>query len=137
MNQNTIKNYTLSLLVFIGGSFTNAFAQSDNELSIKGRVLDAESNKPIANAWVKTSEKSDSTQSDVNGNFLMPLKQPGFYVFYAQVPGYKSGNSAEQLVTYDKQIPVTISLESLVDAIDEVNIRRTSLQKRDAGSPLS
>ncbi len=137
MNSNTIKNYTLSLLVLIGGSFTNAIAQSDTELSIKGRVVDAESNKPIAKAWVKTSEKSDSTQSDANGNFLMPLKQPGFYVFYAQAPGYKSGNSAEQLVTYDKQIPVTISLESLVDAIDEVNIRRTSLQKRDAGSPLS
>ena len=74
MNQNTIKKYTLSLLVFIGGSFTNAIAQSDNELSIKGRVVDAESNKPIANAWVKTSEKSDSTQSDANGNFILPPK---------------------------------------------------------------
>ena len=127
----------LSIAFLLGGSVNCSFAQESNELILKGRVIDAETNKPIADAWVRSSDATDSTKSDANGDFSISLPKPGFYVFTAQAAGYKSGNSAEQLVTYDKKIPVVITLESIADAIAAVDIRRTSLQKRDPGSPLS
>ena len=137
MKQIPVTLLYLLLFFLFGGNLITASAQTNNPLTIKGRVMDAETNKPIANAWVKSGRKSDSALTDAAGNFSLNLPQPGFYVFYAQANSYRSGSSAEQLVTYDKQIPVVIELESLADAIGEVNIRKTTLQKRDAGSPLS
>lgn len=137
-NRTTMRRFTFVSIFTLGGIFSQAFAQTPvDNIKIKGRVIDAETNKPISGAWVKTAEDSDSVKTDTEGNFLITLPKPGFYVFYAKANGFKSGNSAEQLVTYDKQIPVVVSLESLADAIAAVDIRRTSLQKRDAGSPLS
>ncbi len=137
MKNATVLKTLFLTMIFFGGYGINAFAQNDNILIIKGRIIDVETNKPIENAWVKFSKNSDSARTDADGAFTLTLKNPGFYVFYAQASGYKSGNSAEQLVTYDKKAPVLIALESIADQIKAVDIRRTSLQKRDAGSPLS
>lgn len=127
----------LGLCICFWGSLTNGTAQNAPSMTIKGTVFDAQSNRPIANAWVKSGTGSDSVATREDGTFILPLSKPGFYIIYAQASGYKSGNSEEQLITFDKQIPVVITLESLADAIEAVTIRKASLQKRDAASPLS
>lgn len=139
MKLKCLKGYLpLVVHLFISlGSFVNVFAQTDLTLTIKGKVIDAESNKPIPNAWVRSNASKDSVKTNADGAFELTLPKPDFYVLFAQANGYRNGNSEEQLITYDKRIPVTITLETLADAIEAVNIRRTSLQKRDAASPLS
>ncbi len=134
---SNFRTIVYAAIIILWGSFPKAYAQNDLELYIKGSVVDAQSNRPIAGAWVKSGNNSDSVLSASDGTFRLKLSKPGFYILYARAWGYKSGNSEEQLVTYDKQAPILIALESLADTIEAVNIRRASLQKRDAGSPLS
>jgi hypothetical protein len=130
-----MKKYVF-LVLLIWFFATGVQAQS---LEIKGVVVNSEDNLPIAGVKLSIYKTDYSATSDKEGKFTIVIKEPGFYSVTAEATGYKSANSYEQLFTFDKQIPITIELvrESSIDAIGEVNIRKSSLQKRSAESPLS
>ena len=112
-------------------------AQDDKSLAIEGIVIDAQTNKPIPQASVFRYKSTDTVKTNKDGVFSFTLPEPGFYVISATAPGFNQASAEEQLITYDKRNKITISLESIADQIGEVNIRRSSLQKRNAGSPVS
>jgi len=65
-----------SIITYIVGMFFilihfNTFAAKP----IEGKVIDAKSNKPIANVHINIVGKNISTISDVNGNFSIPLPE--------------------------------------------------------------
>lgn len=76
---------------------------------VKGKVLDAKSNKPIAGAFIKISGASE-TESDAEGNFSVNNVPCGMVVIQAAGPGYK-GNKVVENVVQDKSATVTIKLE--------------------------
>lgn len=100
-------------------------------LEIKGVVVSADDNLPISGAKLSIYKTDYSATSDKEGKFIITIKEPGFYSVTAEATGFKSANSYEQLFTFDKQLPVTIELirEESIDAIGEVSIRKSSLQK--------
>lgn len=111
-----------------------AFSQN---IKITGKVLDASTNKPISGAELSVEKTNLKSKTNSNGEFSIELPEPGFYVVSATAEGFKSNQSFEQLFTYDKQVPVTIELESMIEGIGEVSIRKSALQKRNTDNPLS
>jgi hypothetical protein len=112
----------------------SAFAQ---EILIRGKVSDAESNISLAGAIVKLLKSGFECKTDSNGFFTLKIKEPGFYVLSAELTGYKTGYSAEQLYTFDKSPFAEILLDAEVKTIGTVNISKSAIQNRKAESPVS
>ncbi len=123
----------IGLILFFGGWYS----VKGQTIVIQGNVIDESTRKPIPNAQISIEKTEFKTTTSAEGTFSIQIKEPGFYVVGAEAEGYKEARSFEQLFTYDKQAPITIEMESLVDKIGEVNIKRSSLQKRNVESPLS
>ena len=104
---------------------------------IKGKVVDAQTNAPLKGVKLSISKTAFSSVSDENGSFELKGLEPGFYVVTATSDGFKEGSSYEQLFTYDKQNEITIELESEAESVGQVEIRRSSIQKRSQESPIS
>ena len=100
----------LSLLLFIG---TAAAQQTNN---IRGRVLDANTQEPLAGVTVSEKETSNSTKTDAQGNFELRIqnRQSSLTISYL---GYEA-----QEVSANSQAPLTIRLEDSNTALDEVVI---------------
>ncbi|WP_373399447.1 carboxypeptidase-like regulatory domain-containing protein [Algoriphagus halophilus] len=82
--------FYLTLLFFIGASFC-AFAQI---YSVKGKIIDADSEQSIPNATILLLTFSDSTQvdgmiSDLDGNFDIEEIKEGEYLLKVQYLGYQ------------------------------------------------
>lgn len=106
-------------------------------ISIKGQVVDNVTNKPLNGVKLTINRSSVSATTNENGQFELTGLEPGFYAVYAELEGYKNTSSYEQLFTFDKQSAVLIEMESLAQGIGSVEIKRSSLQKRNAESPVS
>lgn len=126
----------LKTIAAIFGFILPIMAFSQN-IKITGKVLDASTNKPISGAELSVEKTNLKSKTNSNGEFSIELLEPGFYVVTAAAEGFKSNQSFEQLFTYDKQVPVTIELESMIEGIGEVSIRKSALQKRNTDNPLS
>ena len=103
--QKTIK---LLFAVFAFLLLRDASAQG---ITIKGRVVDASNNNPIKGVLLKIINSKAETKSNENGEFELVNLDPGFYTVQAELEGYKSSSSYEQLFTFDKQNAVTIEME--------------------------
>lgn len=120
----------LILLTFTG----RLLAQS---IVINGRVLDAATNEGVAGAEVKVLKTSVQSVSDSLGNFSLTLTSAGFYVVEANAVSYNLGYSAEMLYTFDKSPFTEILLDPIAKKIKGATIVRSTLQKRNAESPVS
>jgi hypothetical protein len=106
-------------------------------ITIKGKVFDASNNNPIKGVLLRIVNSKFETKSNENGEFELTNLDPGFYSVSAELEGYKNSSSYEQLFTYDKQNAVVIEMESEITGVGQVDIRKSSLQKRSAESPVS
>ncbi|MSP58096.1 MAG: TonB-dependent receptor [Flavobacteriaceae bacterium] len=113
------------------------FNSGYSQIVIKGRIIDQNTRNPLKGVLVFLDGLSDSARSNSNGDFEIGNAEPGFHTIYTLFDGFKSSSSPEQLFTFDKSPFVEIEMESLASEIGEVRILKSSLQTREAESPVS
>lgn len=83
-------------------------------IAATGTVVDAETDEPIAGAWV-SDEDDASAETDENGAYTMEV-YPGEHTFQAQAPGYQSGSVLFEVSETATTIP-PIALEKVQPGI--------------------
>ncbi len=107
------------------------------QVVIQGKALDVLSRKPLGNAKVQLDKLESVVLTAADGSFSIANVEPGYHTVTVSLDGYEPETSAELLFTYDKSPSITLELQSLASGVGEVNIRKTSIQKREAESPVS
>ena len=79
--------------------------------SIKGKIIDANTNEAIIGANVIISGTSKGTSSDIEGNFEISGLEPGFYSVTASFLGYRSETKTEIQVTNSRPAFIDFVLE--------------------------
>jgi hypothetical protein len=107
------------------------------QVVIQGKVVDVMSRKPLVGAKVQLDKQEVFVQTTADGSFTINNIDPGYHTVTATIDGYESETSSELLFTYDKSPFITLEMQSLASGVGEVTIRKTSIQKREAESPVS
>ena len=107
------------------------------QVVIQGKVVDVMSRKPLVGAKVQLDKQEVFVQTTADGSFAINNIDPGYHTLTATLDGYESETSSELLFTYDKSPFITLEMQSLASGVGEVTIRKTSIQKREAESPVS
>jgi hypothetical protein len=107
------------------------------QVVIQGKVVDVMSRKPLVGAKVQLDKQEVFVQTTADGSFVINNIDPGYHTVTATLDGYESETSSELLFTYDKSPFITLEMQSLASGVGEVTIRKTSIQKREAESPVS
>jgi hypothetical protein len=107
------------------------------QVVIQGKVVDVMSRKPLVGAKVQLDKQEVFVQTTADGSFAINNIDPGYHTVTATLDGYESETSSELLFTYDKSPFITLEMQSLASGVGEVTIRKTSIQKREAESPVS
>lgn len=109
------------------------FLTSAQELSLTGTVTDA--NGPIALANVYLKELKKGTATDVSGLFELKNIPPGEYTIIVSALGYKTIRQPIGLTTALAN-PITITMESQSEALDETVVTGTLKAVRRSESPV-
>ncbi len=107
------------------------------QVVIQGKVVDVSSRKPLSGAKIQVDKQEALTTTGADGAFEVKGIEPGYHTVTVTVDGYESESSSELLFTYDKSPYILLELTSLASGVGEVTIRKTSIQKREAESPVS
>jgi hypothetical protein len=107
------------------------------QVVIQGKVVDVSSRKPLSGAKIQVDKQEALTTTGADGAFEVEGIEPGYHTVTVTVDGYESESSSELLFTYDKSPYILLELTSLASGVGEVTIRKTSIQKREAESPVS
>jgi hypothetical protein len=107
------------------------------QVVIQGKVVDVSSRKPLSGAKIQVDKQEAITTTGADGAFEVKGIEPGYHTVTVTVDGYESESSSELLFTYDKSPYILLELTSLASGVGEVTIRKTSIQKREAESPVS
>jgi hypothetical protein len=107
------------------------------QVVIKGKVVDVSSRKPLSGAKIQVDKQEALATTGADGAFEVKGIEPGYHTVTVTVDGYESESSSELLFTYDKSPYILLELTSLASGVGEVTIRKTSIQKREAESPVS
>jgi hypothetical protein len=107
------------------------------QVVIQGKVVDVSSRKPLSGAKIQVDKQEALATTGADGAFEVKGIEPGYHTVTVTVDGYESESSSELLFTYDKSPYILLELTSLASGVGEVTIRKTSIQKREAESPVS
>lgn len=107
------------------------------QVVIQGKVVDVSSRKPLSGAKIQLDKQEALATTGADGAFEVKGIEPGYHTITVTVDGYESESSSELLFTYDKSPYILLELTSLASGVGEVSIRKTSIQKREAESPVS
>jgi len=107
------------------------------QVVIQGKVVDVSSRKPLSGAKIQVDKQEALATTGADGAFEVKGIEPGYHTVTVTVDGYESESSSELLFTYDKSPYILLELTSLASGVGEVSIRKTSIQKREAESPVS
>ena len=122
----TITNIIVTLFTFcIMNTIVNAQSFEYTQ-SIKGRIVDKQTNVPLfgASVFVMEDGQPKGTISDNNGYFILPGVKTGRVTLYIQYIGYNSVELNNLNLTTGKELQFDIELEEQVQKIDEVVIAR-------------
>lgn len=122
------------LTLFLLGLVQFTFAQ--NTGTIRGRVYDALTNKPIEFATVTVQNTSFGANTDENGAYEIPNVPGGFYTIAASFLGYNTKTEAEIQVSGAKPAMVDFALEESTTEVEAVEIKAAPFVKTEE-SPLS
>ncbi|MDR1203079.1 MAG: TonB-dependent receptor [Tannerellaceae bacterium] len=101
---------------------------------IKGSVVDATTEEPIAGASVILKSTTNGTSTDVNGTFTLQITKDLPVTLSVRLIGYRS----QEIDVYDAEEPVIISLSEDLNLLDEVVITGyTSQQRRSVSGSIT
>lgn len=102
----------------------SVIAQNELTSTIKGQVVDAESQFPLPGVNIVLADTTQliGTTTDVNGNFRLENVPVGRQTIYATYIGFKTVTISNLLVISAKELEVNIKLEEDFTALDEIEI---------------
>ena len=106
-------------------------------VKVSGKVINQSTRMPLKGAAILVDRAATQVVTNDEGEFTVSIADPGFHTVTAELEAFEAVNIAEQLYTYDKSPYVTIEMEPQVQGIDAVTIKKSSLQRRVAESPVS
>jgi len=122
-----------SLLLFILILSTPIFAQKG---TVKGKVVDAKTNKPLEFASVLIQGTTIGSTTDLDGNYIFTGIEPGFKRLVVSLIGYQSTVSPEFQVQGNQTTFIDISVLESAIQLKEVTVRQTA-QPKKIESPVS
>ncbi|MGZ6123690.1 MAG: carboxypeptidase regulatory-like domain-containing protein [Myxococcales bacterium] len=91
-----------------------ASASAQTTGSISGRILDAQSNRPVAGAVVAASspalQAEESARTDSSGEFLIALLPPGTYTLFVQGEGHQAFTQEGVQVDVGREVRLRLSI---------------------------
>jgi hypothetical protein len=124
---------TILLAIFFTGIQAILWAQ---QASVKGRVIDAQSNESMPFVNVVVVGTNIGTVTDDNGNFLISGLKPGFVRVQASFIGYHTTLSPEIEVSNAKVASVEIRMDRRDTQLEEVTVSASPYRKTEE-SPVS
>ncbi|BDD07384.1 outer membrane beta-barrel family protein [Aureibacter tunicatorum] len=131
MNTYTFKNSPLAIAVLLFAIQLFSYDAMSQSI-VNGRLLDVDSNEPVAFATIGVFDENDDTRllssaySDVDGNFLLKLPESGFFTLFIQSVGYDLFRNRIQID--EGQISLKeIYLKSQSTILDEVIVEAEAL----------
>ena len=106
------------------------------QASLKGRVIEAQSNEPLPFVNVVVVGSTIGAVTDDNGNFQLGGLKPGFVRVQASFIGYHTAFSSEVEVSNAKVVSLEIRMEKRDTQLDEVKITASPYRKTEE-SPVS
>jgi hypothetical protein len=105
--------------------FTTQVSAQELTQTIKGKILDNETQEPIpfATVVIKNTNPIIGTTTEDNGNFRLENVPIGRYDIEVSYLGYESTIISEVVVTSAKEVVLKITLTESAYALDEVIIR--------------
>jgi TonB-linked SusC/RagA family outer membrane protein len=105
--------------------------------SIRGRVVDRETNQGIVGAQVFVLSTSTGAQTDNNGNFVIRGLAAGTYTLRVSRIGYRAATSSATVVDAGEAV-VNVALDHAVARLDEVVTTATgSVSRREIGNVVA
>ena len=81
----------LVALSWIGSGYIYAHSSSDNEITLHGRILDLKSHGLVSanvDVFRNSDFVKDSAVNATNGEFIVPIRNFGWYIISVSAPGY-------------------------------------------------
>jgi CarboxypepD_reg-like domain/TonB-dependent Receptor Plug Domain len=128
-----MKKIALLSLIFISFLSTDGFGQSKQ--TIRGIIIDADSERPMVGVNLLLVENGTGTQSDKNGEFVFEKMGVGRYALKASMTGYENLILTELLLESSKELRLTLKLKEQSSMLQEAIVRGgkaralTSIQK--------
>ena len=111
------KKYIILILFFIP-LLSNS---QNNKQNIRGNIIDALSQSPLANAKViMLNDTTKNSYSDVNGNFVIKDLSPERYEVKVSYMGYKNVIIPNVVVSSGKETILDIKMEEDIIYTDEI-----------------
>ncbi len=123
-------------LLLIGLLMAFSLSSTAQSGSLRGKVFDASTNKPLAYASVVVYQSSTGAITDGNGIFEFNTLYPGFVRIQVSLVGYKTALSAEIEITNAQTPFLEIKLDPGSTQLSEVSVLASPFRKT-AESPLS
>ncbi len=109
--------FTVALMLLMGIPYAG-LAQAEPSAAIGGRIINAETARPVIGASVAMSGVAESTFTDIEGTFRIRV-DPGEYEIEITAPGYKPFLLTEVLVESGEPADVRIPLEPSAEGVIE------------------
>jgi len=126
----------LYILFFFLKSFLSGIAQELNNGTLKGRVIDVETNQSVPFANVVILETSRGVVTDIEGKFEFTGLTPGYIKLKASSVGFMARISSTVLVTNARTVFIEIALEQQAIKVGEVVVKPSPFRKTEE-SPVS
>ena len=120
-----MRNLIILMSIFLCIATT---VQAQNRYSIKGKVINKSSRKPIDYINVQLFGQSIGSTTDVNGEFEIKNISPGIYRLKASSIGYKTILTPDYIVS-NNNLNITIELEESISDLAEVTITANTFRK--------
>jgi hypothetical protein len=133
MNLMMIKRYLVILLTLM--YITGLSGQSGGG-SIRGQVVDANTNEPVPFASVVIWNTTIGAMTDYDGNFTFTGLKPGFTEVRVSSVGYNPYITEGVMVTNDNEVNLIIRLEAAVVEVGDVVVKPSPFRK-SVESPVS
>lgn len=114
----TIIMFTITIPGII--SATNVPGTSENPVSLKGRIVDAESGRPLVGVHVFLSETTIGTVTDDDGRYELTQVSPGAYRIYISKIGYE--NIAEDMMLSESVDTLDFEMKPEDVELEEVTV---------------
>jgi len=98
--------------------------------SIKGYILDAETNEPIPFANIVLVGTQNGAAANIDGEFNLTNVSPGYIRLEASALGYASKYSADVLITVNRTQNIDIRLNAESESIDEITVKTSPFAKQ-------
>lgn len=120
MNRVKARQPLFLTLVLLATVVQGLHAQEGRTGRIIGRVLDAESGKPLSTVQVYVEDGSRGTLSDLNGRFVIDAVPAGTVSVTAQLIGYGTKTITDVSVGAGEALSVDVTLEATALELDAV-----------------